>query len=175
MPQLEVKTTKSEVMWKSPDGQRVIFKVSLSSDAGDVEAKTYSKDIAQEGWSGTVETYEKEGKFGSETFVKQPPKEQGAYGGSPSQGTSRGATTNSGGKFDTFTMYLSYAKDLVVAQVEAGAKIDYESSIQLALAGGHQLYDGRPDAAPKTEAVDEVHPVDKEVNMEDLNKLFPQD
>lgn len=171
MPQLEVKTTKSEVMWKSPDGQRVIFKVSLSSDAGDVEAKTYSKDIAQEGWSGTVETYEKEGKFGSETFVKQPPKE----GGFVPQGSPRtNASSGSSAKFDTFTMYLSYAKDLVVAQVEAGAKIDYESSIQLALAGGHQLYDGRPDAAPKTEAVDEVHPVDKEVNMEDLNKLFPE-
>lgn len=174
MPQLEVKTTKSEVMWKSPDGQRVIFKVSLSSDAGDVEAKTYSKDIAQEGWSGTVETYEKEGKFGSETFVKQPPKEQGSYGSGQSTagGVSRGSAP---AKFDTFTMYLSYAKDLVVAQVAAGAKIDYESSIQLALAGGHQLYEGRPDAAPKTEAVDEVHPVDKEVSMEDLNKLFPQD
>ena len=173
MPQLEVKTTKSEVMWKSPDGQRVIYKVGLSSDAGDVEAKTYSKDIAQEGWSGTVETYEKEGKFGSETFVKQPPKE-GGFGGSPSMGGTSYQGKGQAGKFDTFTMYLSYAKDLVVAQVEAGAKIDYESSIQLALAGGHQLYDGRPDAAPKTEAVDEVHPVEKEVSMEDLNKLFPE-
>lgn len=172
MPQLEVKTTKSEVMWKSPDGQRVIYKVGLSSDAGDVEAKTYSKDIAQEGWSGTVETYEKEGKFGSETFVKQPPKE----GGFVPQGSGRtNASSGSSAKFDTFTMYLSYAKDIVVAQIAAGAKIDFDTAIQLTLGGGHQLYEGRPDAPQKEAKVDEVYPVDNEVSMEDLNKLFPKD
>lgn len=172
MPQLEVKTTKSEVMWKSPDGQRIIYKVSLSTDAGDVEAKTYSKDIAQEGWSGTVETYEKEGKFGSETFVKQPPKEGNFV---PQGSASTRATSGKTANFDTFTMYLSYAKDIVVAQIAAGEKIDYARAIELTLGGGHMLYEGRPDAAPKKEAVDEVHPVDKEVSMEDLNKLFPEE
>lgn len=77
MPQFEVKTTEARSVWKSPDGQREIFDVTLDYDGQAVSASTYSKDIATVGWSGTVETYEKEGKGGrpSQTFVKQPQKE----------------------------------------------------------------------------------------------------
>lgn len=86
MPQFEVKTTEARSVWKSPDGQREIFDVTLDYDGQAVSASTYSKDIATVGWSGTVETYEKEGKGGrpSQTFVKQPPKENPGYGNSSS-------------------------------------------------------------------------------------------
>lgn len=89
MPQLKVTTKAAEKVWASPDGQRVIHKVILDYNGQDAVAKTYSKDIATVGWSGTVETYEKPGRNGSETFVKQPPKEDGSYG---SQGGTRGGS-----------------------------------------------------------------------------------
>ena len=93
MPQFDVKTKQARSVWKSPDGQREIFEVALDYNGDTVTASTYSKDIATEGWSGTVETYEKEGRNGrpAQTFVKQPPKEGGGYGHTSGSGQSRGS------------------------------------------------------------------------------------
>lgn len=153
MPQLQVTTKSSEQVWKSPDGQRVIHKLMLDYNGSEVQAKTYSNDIAKTGWTGTVETYEKAGRNGSETFVKQPQKE----GGYQPQGGGGGAKSYGGGKpQDNFTMFLSYAKDLVVAHVTAqtkdGAKLSLDDSVAATLQYGIQLYEGRPDA-PKTPEV----------------------
>lgn len=84
MPSFKTTTKQSNSVWKSPDGQREIFEVVLDYEGQPVKAKTYSKDISTVGWEGTVDTYEKSGKNGSETFVKQPPKEDGQYGGQAS-------------------------------------------------------------------------------------------
>jgi hypothetical protein len=81
MPQLEVTTKTSEQVWSSPDGTRKIHKLVMEYEGKPVAAKTYSDVIAKEGWSGTVDTYEKEGRNGLETFVRQVPKEGGNYGG----------------------------------------------------------------------------------------------
>lgn len=141
MPTLDVTTKSANSVWKSPDGQREIFEVELDYQGTIMKAKTYSKDISGAGWTGSVETYEKQGKMGAETFVKQPQKE-GNFGGGGFKG----------GKFggDQFTMYLSYAKDIVVAQIAAGAKIDFDEAVQLTLGGGHTLYEGRPGSKPET-------------------------
>lgn len=82
MPQFDTTTKAVESVWKSPDGQREIFKVTLDYEGQSVQAKTFSTDIATVGWKGKVETYEKEGKgdYPAETYVKQPQKE-GGYGG----------------------------------------------------------------------------------------------
>lgn len=80
MPQLQVTTRRAEQIWQSPDGQRTIYAVEMDSNGQTARAKTYSKAIATEGFSGEVETYEKAGRDGSETFVKQAQKE-GGYGG----------------------------------------------------------------------------------------------
>lgn len=157
MPQLNVTTKSARSVWKSPDGQREIFEVELDHDGQDLKAKTYSKDISSEGWEGTVETYEKEGRNGAETFVKQPPKEGGF------QGTSSGSSMKSSGKpsFDSFTMYLSYAKDLAVACVSEG-KFDsklYTEVLEAVEAGGAQLFEGRPDAPKKPELLDGIETV----------------
>lgn len=174
MPQLNVKTAKAESIWKSPDGQREIFKVILETDAGEVEAKTYSKDISRVGWSGEVETYEKQGSRGSETFVKQPPKDT-TYGGSTPSGQG-GYQGKAGKSFDNFTMYLSYAKDLVVALQETGGfdKEQFETMLTATIKGGKALYAHRPDAPKEEPKVDEVHEVG-DVDIADLNKLFPED
>lgn len=82
MPEMNAKTTKAKEVWKSPDGQRILYRVDLEIDGQPFEAKTYSNAIAAEGWEGKVETYEKTGRNGVETFVKQPQKDGGFSGAS---------------------------------------------------------------------------------------------
>lgn len=165
MPQFETKTTEAESVWKSPDGQREIFKVILDIDGKPLMAKTYSKDISSVGWTGTVETYEKQGRNGSETFVKQPPKEGFSGGG----GFSKGGFKPQG---DQFTMYLSYAKDIAVAMVKDG-KLDenaYAQVLDAVSTGGHTLYDSRPGATPGATPAEEK-PADKPVTTK-LDEIF---
>jgi hypothetical protein len=82
MPIMTLKTTGSKQVWASADGKIKIFELNLEYEGKPVKAKTYSAAIATIGWEGEVETYEKEGRNGVETFVKQPPKEDGTYGNS---------------------------------------------------------------------------------------------
>jgi hypothetical protein len=171
MPTFNAKTVSSNQVWASPDGQRVIYEVLLDTGQGNAKAKTYSKAIAQLGFEGEVETYEKPGKQGAETFVKQPQKE--GYGGGGSRGSAKAPA-------DPFTMYLSYAKDLAVAVMHEG-KIDsqlYAEALEMVLVGGKTLFDGRPGNEPKAETKeDTVQPVPENVTdgdlLQDLNKLFP--
>lgn len=79
MPTFEITTKTSRSVWKSPDGQREIFEIGVEYEGKPLAAKTYSRDISVPGWTGEVETYEKEGRNGPETFVKRPAKE-GSYG-----------------------------------------------------------------------------------------------
>lgn len=149
MPKFEVTTKSAEQVWKSPDGQRTINKVVLDYNGSPVEASTYSSAIATVGFKGEVETYEKPGKFGVETFVKQPPKE-GGY--TQQQGGQRQSSTGGGGysksSSDNFTMYLSYAKDLAIAlQQTEGFDVDkFKTLLKATAEGGHALYSQRPEA-----------------------------
>ena len=89
MPILDnVKTIAGRSVWKSPDGQREIYEVVLEHEGKNLKAKTYSSDIPVVGWEGKVDTYEKEGRNGIETFVKQPPKEGGYAGAGSTSGRS---------------------------------------------------------------------------------------
>jgi len=159
MPTMQATTKSAKQVWASPDGQKKIFKLVLDVDGSDMEASSYSDAISKEGWSGTVETYEKVGKYGTETFVKQPAKE-GFGGGFSGGGKSYGAKPMG----DQYTMYLSYAKDLLVAQINNGEKVDYETALQMIVGGGHTLYDSRPSAeapvpeatAPKQSSADDI-------------------
>lgn len=80
---MRAKTTQAKEIWRK--GDRVIHEVTLEIDGQPKPFKTYSMAIATEGWEGEVETYEKAGNRGMETFVKQPPKE----GGFPSSGSGK--------------------------------------------------------------------------------------
>lgn len=159
MAVLEVTTKSAEEVWKSPDGKITMFKLLLDFEGKPFEAKTYSKAIATEGWSGEVESYEKAGKNGTETFVKQPQKEGGWQGS--------GSGSGGGGKSfakpqDQFTMFLSYAKDLASFCVADG-KFDpklYAELLESVAAGGAQLYAARPTAEPEAKA--QVDPKVKE-------------
>lgn len=175
----DAKTVTSESIWRSPDGQREIFKVSLEVAGKQFEAKTYSKDISNVGFSGDIESYEKPGRGGkpAETFVKQAPKDGGAFGSGIQTSAPRGSAQSTGGKFDNYTMYLSYAKDIAVAMLDKSGKLDeaaYGQVLSAVSNGGDTLYEGRPDAPKKDVNVD---PQELDVvidpDAEVLNDLFP--
>jgi hypothetical protein len=168
MPQLQVKTLSAEEAWKSPDGKITIFKLTLEHNGQEVGAKTYSKAIATTGWQGTVETYEKSGRNGAETFVKQPQREGFAPGGA--------STRNYGGAkpvADNFTMFLSYAKDLAIACIKDGKFDDklYAELLDTVEVGGKVLFNARPDAPKDTEGskeeLDAVFGKTEEITEED--------
>lgn len=179
MPNLEVKTTAAEQVWAAPDGKMKIYALTLEWQGKPVKAKTYSDAIATPGWSGTVETYEKEGRNGSETFVKQPQRDGGFQRGGG------GFKGGGGPKADPFTMYLSYAKDLVVALITQGIMpsegadgkvfVDlFQNALTNVNHGGQMLYAGRPDAPGNTPVVQETvttAPMEQ-VNLDDITAAF---
>jgi hypothetical protein len=87
-----------------------------------------------------VDTQERSGRNGPETFVKQTPK-PGGFGGGGFKG---------GGKTqDPFAMYLSYAKDLAVAFIGLEGDLDpkkYTKALEAVAEGGKALFDVRADA-----------------------------
>lgn len=163
MPQFQVTTKTAEQVWSSPDGKLTIFKLLLDYQGQDMQAKTYSKTVATEGWTGTVETYEKAGRNGSETFVKQPQKEGGWQGGSSGGGRSFGGVK---APQDNYTMYLSYAKDIGIACIKDG-KFDsdlFSQVLEAVEAGGAQLFASRDNAKPEVN-----------VDIENIEKVFNDD
>lgn len=146
MPKVSGKVTQSKSVWRSPDGSREIFELMLDVDGKQFRAKTYSKDISQVGWSGEVETYEKQGRNGSETFVKQPPKESGW-----SSGGGRGFGGGQKIPVDNYTMYLSYVKDIAVALINGKAyTVERLNEIANDVAtAGEMFYEMRPDNKDK--------------------------
>jgi hypothetical protein len=86
---MRLKTTSSRQVWVSSDAKIKIFELGMEYEGKPVKAKTYSAAIAVPGWEGEAETYEKQSKNGLETFVRQPPKEDGQYGSHSSTGTGK--------------------------------------------------------------------------------------
>jgi hypothetical protein len=65
---MQVKTLASEKVWQSMDGERTIWNVKVEHDGKQYPLKTFSQQIAREGFEGEVETYvNKRG----DRFVKQ--------------------------------------------------------------------------------------------------------
>jgi hypothetical protein len=116
MPILQAKTISSKEIWRTPDGQRIIWELQLEAEGSQVTAKTYSKAIAEAGWSGEVETYEKQGSKGSETFVRQAPKEDGAF-----QPRSQSSQPSGGSK----STYIPKDEKAIQAMWSIGQAIQY--------------------------------------------------
>lgn len=93
MPELQMTTKTAKEVWRSPDGQRVLYQLGLEYQGKPVTAKTYSREVATPGWSGVLQTREEQGKYGVETFVRQPPKENVP---SSTGQTAQGGTARSG-------------------------------------------------------------------------------
>jgi hypothetical protein len=149
MPIIKNATTKSSSLtWTSPDQKINLYSLVLLVNGQSVATKTYSGQIASEGWTGDVETYQKTGKDGKPTtFVKQIKKD------SPYQRGDSKSTPQ-----DMYTMYLSYAKDLAIALVNTTG-FDNESFNELlknVTEGGNYLYGHRPGAEPVEEPEDKI-------------------
>lgn len=129
MPIIEVTTKVSRQVWKSPDGQRKIYELQLEYEGQPVVAKTYSDQIATVGWQGKVDTYEKPGRSGLETFVKQPPKEGGWDGSQRQSSTSTASSKSNYSPKDEAAIKAMWAidkaKDIVLAVgIEAKRPMD---------------------------------------------------
>lgn len=95
---MQVVIQDANQIWRSPDGSRKIYEVTYTNDAGTLlKRKTYSDKLgAGKGQSFDVQEYQKEGRNGIETFVKQTPKEDNGYSSGPSN-NSGAAVSHSGG------------------------------------------------------------------------------
>ena len=141
MPTLQVTTKTSEAVWSSPDGTRTIHKVGLDYQGKTFIAKTYSDAISKIGWSGSVDTEERPGRDGIETFVKQTPKPGGFGGGGGFRG---------GGQKDPLAMYTAYAKDVAVAFIGLEGKLsltEYEKTIDAIVEQGKRMFDASKEGA----------------------------
>ena len=152
MPKLQVTTIDSDIIWSK--GDRSIWAVTLNYNGKTVKAKTYSEAIAKPGFEGEVEAYKKTGTRGEETFLKQVAKEGGYRGGFQRKPMA-----------SDYMMALSYAKDLVVAQVANGAKLSLDDSVAATIQYGLDLYESKPDGQPK---------VDVQKDAEDMRKALDE-
>lgn len=153
----ETTTKESRSVWKSPDGQREIHEVVLDYEGKPVTAKTYSHDIAVVGWQGTVESYEKQGRNGTETFVKQPPKEGGGYGGGNTAQTGSPGNRGSYQAKDEKAIQAMWAIGQSVQLLRSETEKEYEiGSIELFAQELFAMVD-RVKATPQD--VDPIHPV----------------
>jgi hypothetical protein len=137
----------------------VVPPVDLSQKA-DTPAPTVGQTL-----EGTIDMSGAYGpKFKKEYASGNFPK--GSSGGSTA---SSAGTTSGRGKFDNdpFTMYLSYAKDLVVALQETAGYDDakYKQLLKATIAGGKALYEARPGATPATPPAEATAPTD---NVEEV-------
>lgn len=184
MPQFDVTTKQARSVWKSPDGQREIFEVALDYNGDTVTASTYSKDIATEGWSGTVETYEKEGRNGrpAQTFVKQPPKEGGGYGHTSGGGQSRGSGYTPKDEKAIQAMWaIGQAVQLTIPTLKPGTQAELADVCNLAVELSSMVdvvKAGEPVGATSTpEKLDEViNDVPDEMPadfLKDIDDVFP--
>lgn len=67
---MKAKTTKSEQVWQSPDGQKTIWQIVLEADGKEYPLKTFSAKVAEVGFEGEVESYSNQR---GDRFVKQIP------------------------------------------------------------------------------------------------------
>lgn len=124
-----------------------------------------------------VEEYQRKGRDGDETFIKQPKGDgfaprSGGGGSSPSSGGGGG-----GGSDKNATFSASYAKDMIVAEANKSGTVDISRWAVLATAVHDWLTDklpstpAAPAAAPSAPTAP-VTPAKQEVDLEVLNGLL---
>lgn len=143
--------------WVSPNDDSdnapriVAHRIVMDVNGKENTLETYSDAIAQQGWQGMVEIYEKNKRF----YVRQAPKDN-FNASNPAQGLSsyNNKTTPSIPKATTgftdnsHTMYTAYAKDIAVALIAASAgewhDARYREIMDDVSEAGIRLYQCRP-------------------------------
>lgn len=174
MPQFETETKDSRSVWKSPDGQREIYEITLDYNGQPVKAKTYSHDIAVVGWKGTVDVYEKQGRNGTEQFVKQPPKDNPSYGG----GSAGGAPRSTGYQKDDKAIQAMWAIGQSVAfhtdhegpAEELVSEIERMAQEFFAMVARVKASEDAPEAPAQPDKVQEV--TDEPLDLKMIDQVF---
>lgn len=136
-------------------GQMISYKLKLEGVDGVVElGQKTTTPAPQQGQ--VLQGHIEETPYGPK-FKKEQAQGFGGGGGftqssSPSPTAQPATSGGSKGKFDNdpFTMYLSYAKDIYVAQEAAGTfdPEHFAKALEEVIIGGETLYNGRPGAEP---------------------------
>lgn len=140
-----VTTVSSSLGWQSDDGKLKRYDIQLNVEGDIFKCQTYSGQIAEVGWKGDVETYEKKGY----TYVRKPQIE----------GSFKGSNSKDGVVPVPYPMYLSYAKDIAVALIESNPEKKFNLSsfgaiVDAVALAGRKLYESRPDKPVHIEARD---------------------
>jgi hypothetical protein len=191
LPNVEATTIYSKEIWRKGEGSnaRVIYEVTLgfNRDGEDrqIIAKTYSQAIANVGFKGEVQFYEKDNNGKIDYFAKQVPKE-GGWSGGGGGGGNRGGGNKGRGNEDNYTMYLSYAKDIAVALLSNTSvgldEENYKEVLGFVDRGGKYLYNNRPGVDNKPaetpsqegpKSLDDVFPeaVKEDIEEDPFDKL----
>lgn len=156
MPSIELLNAKTVWVgepYQVPGTDIRIWKIKLEINGQRDTYSTMSQAVATDGFAGDLELYTND--KGKE-YVRQLKKPD-------SPGVAQGHG-------DQFTMYLSYAKDLVVALQESSGfdKELFKTLLSATIKGGKALYNARPGA---TEAPD-IKPSGSSVSAENSQDPF---
>lgn len=164
MSEYRIEAVSSETRtYDTKYGQMVSYKLKLEGVDAPVELGQKTTTPAPQA-GATLSGHVEDGPYG-----KKFKKEQAQFGGgsgftpqtSSSSTPTQAGTSGSTKSFDSFTMYLSYAKDLAVALVgtKEGFTADkYGELLEEVTAGGKTLYNDRPGAEPIPAASDDPTP-----------------
>lgn len=157
MPDYKIEAVANEVRsYTTQYGDMKSYKVKLPgvNDAVEVSQKASTPPpVAGDTLTGTVESSSFGPKFKKE-FTPKAPGGGGGFGGGRPQS-------------DPFTMYLSYAKDIAVARINAGIdKREVTDMIDEVLANAYIMYGGRPEAQSAVKTAEQANKV-KDIFGED--------
>jgi hypothetical protein len=174
MPEYKIQAVSPETRtYDTKYGQMISYKLKLEGVDTPVElGQKTTTPAPQEGGTlnGTIDT---SGQYGPK-FKKENAQFGGGFGSPTASTQSTTSTGRSDTKsFDSFTMYLSYAKDLAVALLASDEAFDsdkYGLLLEEVIAGGKTLYNDRPGAEPKVEPQLTQADVEKDDSEEAIKK-----
>ncbi len=171
---MKVRIVDSKQVWKSPDGQRILWNVAYQTEDGrTVNAKTYSQPIGEGlDQEKDIVEYTKPGRDGNEErFIKLAPKEGGYSGGGGGGGRSE---KDSEGMAWGNALTNAITFTLAVAE-RLGGDVDVAKLRSDVIDNATYFFENRPDKKPaqQTSSGDTL-PTDAEVEQTDnISTIFP--
>lgn len=172
MPVVKIKTVDSKQGWVNPNNPEMVsYDVTIDVDGRKAEARTYSSPIAQVGFEGEVETYEKN----DHTYLRQVKKEpwvksgfqRKTYGGSPSKDNSDGQRQG---------MCINNASNYVNSQSKDYTPVQWAERVWRyanALYSLGDLHKPSPsEGLIKATQPEDTTPDEDQLDLSEINKIF---
>jgi hypothetical protein len=163
MPVLKIKTIESKVGWTNPSNPDMVsYDLTIDVGGKKAEARTYSKAVAELGFEGEVETYEKN----DHTYLKQ--KQTGSF--QPRRSFGGPAKDNSDGQRQG--MCINNAANYVNSQGKDYSPADWAERVWGYANAIYSLGDLKKEDSTTT--VDTVAPMpeDDKYDLTNVNELF---